>query len=97
MQIHTGRVERIVERDGWINVLDPGFNLHVRADATASAWVVRKPQAGGMVSALELYDANQQNFAILYGARPAGMREPAGWRAILETIPRMTAVTEAAE
>lgn len=91
IQIHTGRVNRIVEMNGWINVLDPGFNLHVAPDATASAWVVRKPQADGAVTALELYDADGENFAILYGARQPGMPESAGWRAILETLPRSSA------
>jgi putative hemin transport protein len=98
VQIHSGRVSRIVARDGWINVLDPGFNLHVREAATASAWVVRKPQADGVVTALELYDANTDNFAILYGVRLPGTPEPSAWRAILETLPRVpTVATEAAE
>lgn len=98
VQIHTGPVARIVERAGWINVLDPTFNLHVRADATASAWVVRKPQADGTVTALELYDAAGRNFAILYGARPAGTPEDPAWQGILETLPRVPRGTvEAAE
>lgn len=89
VQIHTGPVERIAERGGWVNVLDPTFNLHVRGDATASAWVVRKPQADGTVTALELYDAAGRNFAILYGARPAGTPEDPAWQGILETLPRV--------
>lgn len=97
VQIHTGPVSRIVEMRGWINVLDPAFNLHVKADATASAWVVRKPQADGVVTALELYDAENRNFAILYGARLPGMPETDTWRGVLETLPRVPAVTEAAE
>jgi hypothetical protein len=41
----------------WLNVLDPGFNLHLREDLIASAWIVRKPTADGVVSSLELFDA----------------------------------------
>lgn len=95
VQIHTGAVHRIVARDGWVNVLDPGFNLHAREAATVSAWVVRKPQADGIVTALELYDADTQNFAILYGARKPGTPEPMEWRAILDALPRLPAAQAA--
>ncbi|SOD98193.1 hemin-degrading factor [Caenispirillum bisanense] len=89
VQIHSGPVKKIVEMRGWTNVLDPGFNLHVVTAATATAWVVRKPQADGVVTALELYDADGRNFAILYGVRPAGVPESDAWRAVLETLPRL--------
>src|SRR5699024_11145695 len=42
-QIHTGPVHKLVESNGWFNVLDPTFNLHMRADAVSEAWVVYKP------------------------------------------------------
>ncbi len=96
VQIHSGPVKKIVEMRGWTNVLDPGFNLHAVTAAAASAWVVRKPQADGTVTALELYDAAGQNYAILYGVRPAGLPESTAWRAILETLPRLPASDQTA-
>jgi hypothetical protein len=32
IQIHGGPVEKIVPMGPWINVMDPRFNLHLRAD-----------------------------------------------------------------
>ena len=46
----------------WLNVLDPTFNLHLREDRIAAAWVVRKPSVNGDIHSLELYDARAHNF-----------------------------------
>ncbi|MDN5937554.1 MAG: hypothetical protein L0H83_02715, partial [Salinisphaera sp.] len=43
VQIHGGTVERLLRRDGWFNVLDPRFNLHVREQAITECWAVFKP------------------------------------------------------
>lgn len=37
IQIHTGPVQRVEATGAWLNVLDPGFNLHLREDAVAAA------------------------------------------------------------
>lgn len=87
IQIHTGTVQRVVEKDGWVNVLDPRFNLHARSDLIASAWVVVKPIREGVVTALELYDAQNRNVAILVGERQPGTPERAEWRALLDSLP----------
>lgn len=95
VQIHSGPVERIVARDPWINIMDPGFTLHLREDAIASAWVVRKPQSTGTVTALELYDARGEVIAILYGVRPEQDAEREDWRALLAGLPRRGAAAVA--
>jgi putative hemin transport protein len=87
IQIHTGCVQRIQATGVWLNVLDPDFNLHVRADAVAAAWVVRKPTRDGIVTALELYDAAGQTIAILFGQRKPGQPEQAWWRTCLDALP----------
>jgi putative hemin transport protein len=83
IQIHTGPVERIKVTGPWLNVLDPGFNLHLREDHIASAWVVRKPTRDGIVTSLEVFDADGANFAMFFGERHAGEKERADWRAIV--------------
>jgi putative hemin transport protein len=93
LQIHTGAVERVVEIPGWINVLDPTFNLHVRSDAIAHAYVVRKPSRDGTVTALELYAADGTLIAQLFGKRKPGIPESPQWREMLEAATRVPAVT----
>lgn len=92
IQIHTGPVQRIVpmEREGvaWINVLDPSFNLHLRTDQIATAWVVRKPTADGDVTSLEAFDHQGELMAMFFGARKPGAAELPGWRALVAALPR---------
>ncbi|WJF92058.1 ChuX/HutX family heme-like substrate-binding protein [Paraburkholderia bonniea] len=83
IQIHSGPVKDIRVMGPWLNVLDPGFNLHLRADLIASAWVVRKPTSDGIVTSLELFDANGENIAMLFGARKPGTPELEGWRDLI--------------
>jgi len=86
IQIHTGAIRRVVRMGSWLNVLDPGFDLHVRDDAVASSWVVRKPTVDGLVTALELYDAAGAQIALVVGKRKPGKPEDAAWRAHVESL-----------
>lgn len=93
IQIHSGSVQQIkpmVSPGGadWINVLDPGFNLHLRRDLIASAWLVRKPTADGVVTSVELFDAAGDVVAMFFGVRKPGQPELQGWRALAEGLPR---------
>ncbi|MFG5410492.1 ChuX/HutX family heme-like substrate-binding protein [Piscinibacter sakaiensis] len=81
IQIHTGPVRRVQVSGPWLNVLDPGFNLHLREDLVASAWLVRKPTVDGLVTSLELFDAEGETLAMLFGERKPGRPELAAWRA----------------
>ncbi|MFM0738777.1 hemin-degrading factor [Paraburkholderia xenovorans] len=86
IQIHSGPVHSIRVMGPWLNVLDPGFNLHLRADLLASAWVVRKPTSDGIVTSLELFDAQGENIAMLFGARKPGTPELDGWRELIAEL-----------
>ncbi|MFG6449125.1 hemin-degrading factor [Roseateles sp. BYS180W] len=87
IQIHSGAVQRITVLGPWVNVLDPGFNLHLRADHIAQAWLVRKPTSDGVVSSLELFDSHGQVIAMFFGVRKPGEPERQDWRALLQSMP----------
>lgn len=95
IQIHTGPVKTLMERDGWYNVMDPRFTLHVQESEIASAFVVRKPMQGGIITTVELYTPTGENVAILCGQRDAGTPERAEWIALTESLPTLPA-TQAA-
>lgn len=90
IQIHTGPVQRVEPMDmrgmRWLNVLDPGFNLHLREDLIDSAWVVEKPGDHGTVTSLEVFDAAGQLMAMFFGARKPGQPELQGWRDLLAPL-----------
>ena len=90
IQIHTGPVQRVEPMDmrgmRWLNVLDPGFNLHLREDLIDSAWVVEKPGDHGTVTSLEVFDAAGELMAMFFGARKPGQPELQGWRDLLAPL-----------
>ena len=93
IQIHSGPVRSLKVMGPWFNVLDPTFNLHLREDRIASAWITRKPTDDGMVTALELFDARGETIAMLFGTRKPGMPEREDWR---EEVERLAALERAA-
>lgn len=86
IQIHAGPVHKVTREGGWINILDPDFNLHLRHDHIAAAWVVRKPTTDGQITSLELFDRNGKNIAMLFGERKPGKPELKEWRALIDTL-----------
>lgn len=86
IQIHSGPVHKVAVMGPWINVLDPGFSLHLREDHIANAWIVRKPTVDGLVSSLELFDAQGRTIAMLFGERKPGQAERCDWRALLDSL-----------
>lgn len=86
IQIYSGPVRRVVPMDGWLNVLDPAFNLHARADGAAEAWVVRKPTADGIVTAVEFYDQAGEQIALCSGKRKPGQAEMPAWRELTASL-----------
>lgn len=86
IQIHSGPVSNIKLMGPWVNVLDEGFNLHLRQDLIASAWIVRKPTEDGIVTSLELFDSQGENIAMLFGERKPGKPELESWRALINEL-----------
>ena len=84
IQIHTGPVYQLKATGPWFNVLDPGFNLHLREDRITQAYVVAKPTADGQVTSLELFDAAGEQIATLFGKRKPGEAEDPAWRALVD-------------
>lgn len=83
IQIHTGPVKKLVQMGPWYNVLDPAFNLHLNETLVGQVWLTKKPTADGLVTALELFDKNGQNVALVFGERKPGKPELESWRAVI--------------
>ena len=87
VQIHTGPVHNLRRSGPWINVLDEGFNLHLRDACLASSWVVRKPTEDGVVTSLELFDDRDELVVQFFGKRKPGTPELDAWRDLLDALP----------
>jgi len=84
IEIHTGTVHKIVEIPGWINVMDPDFNLHLKTDDIRQCWVVEKPSEDGTVTSVEVFDANNEMIVQFFGKRKPGMPELDAWRTLVK-------------
>ena len=86
IQIHTGEVKKVMEAGPWFNVLDPDFNLHVRENAIANSYIVKKPSVDGMITSLEVYDAAGEMIVQFFGKRKPGIPELAEWRTLVNDL-----------
>lgn len=90
IQIHGGLVEKIVPMGPWINVMDPRFNLHLRADKIAEVYRVWKPTRTGDVYSVEAFDARGELILQIFGYRKDTPAEP--WNALTDALPRLEEV-----
>lgn len=90
IQIHSGPVVRIepmeIKGAQWLNVLDPGFNLHMREDWISDVWVVEKPTSDGVVTSVEAFDRDGGLMAMFFGVRKPGTPELEDWRRLVRGL-----------
>jgi putative hemin transport protein len=87
IQIFSGTVKRIVRSGPWLNVMDPGHNLHLREDHVAASWVVHKPSRHGLVGSLELYNAAGETIVQVFRKRKdQESAEDEGWMSLLASL-----------
>jgi putative hemin transport protein len=88
IQIFSGLPRRVVRTGPWFNLMDPGFNLHLREDKVAEAWLVAKPTAAGLVRSLELLDERGETIALVFRKRDdrASAEDPT-WVELIGALP----------
>lgn len=84
IQIHGGPIEKIVPMGPWINVMDPRFNLHLRADKIAEVWHVTKPTQRGPAVSIEAFDSRGELILQIFGSRKDGRIED--WDALAAAL-----------
>ncbi|MGK6350783.1 hemin-degrading factor [Parapedobacter sp. DT-150] len=83
IQIHTGKVKKLLQTGPWFNVLDPDFNMHLREDGIESVWLVRKPTEDGIVTSLEAFDTDGNVIVQFFGKRKPRIPEREDWRQVV--------------
>ncbi|OLY47899.1 hemin-degrading factor [Bartonella apis] len=87
IQIFTGKIEKLKKIDGWFNILDEKFHLHLLTSGISRIWNVRKPTSDGYVSSLEVFDQNGEMIIQFFGKRSACEQEREDWRSLLSELP----------
>lgn len=88
IQIHQGKIQTVRVMDNWLNILDPDFNMHLREDHIATAWVVVKPTEDGDVTSIEMFDKDKEMIVQFFGLRKPGIPELAKWKELVDTLPK---------
>ncbi|UMA65948.1 hemin-degrading factor [Roseivivax marinus] len=96
IQIHSGPVETLKPMGPWQNILDPGFNLHLRADHVAEVWAVEKPTQRGPAVSVEAFDQDGALIFQVFGVGKEGRDSRPAWGRIVEGL-RGRADLEAAQ
>ncbi len=94
VQIHSGPVKNLNAYGDWYNVMDPKFNLHLNMQGVADTWIVKKPTSDGIVTSLELFDAEGNLIVYFFGARKPGIPELESWREVVRDLKEVPQQTE---
>ncbi|WP_306151316.1 hemin-degrading factor [Roseovarius sp. MMSF_3281] len=92
IQIHTGPVHTLRPMGPWQNVMDPGFNLHLRLDKVAEVWAVEKPTQRGPAVSVEAFDAEGGLIFQVFGVGKEGRDSRPEWGRIVEALPTLAEV-----
>lgn len=87
IQIHSGLVGKTVMMGPWLNIMDPRFNLHLRADRIAEVWHVVKPTATGPAVSIEAFDAEGELILQIFAYRKD--RSGDAWNAMVKALPHL--------
>jgi len=86
IQIHQGKVKNIKQLGDWLNVMDPGFNMHLNEEVIDKAFVVHKNTVDGLVTALELFDMKGEMVCQIFGLRKPGIPQKEAWKNLLDNL-----------
>ncbi len=90
IQIHSGPVETLRPMGPWQNVMDPGFNLHLRRDRIAEVWAVEKQTRDGPTTSVEAFDAEGRLICQVFGLRKDTGDHRAAFAGLVTDLPGVT-------
>ncbi|WP_293574913.1 ChuX/HutX family heme-like substrate-binding protein [Phaeobacter sp.] len=89
IQIHTGPIHTLTPMGPWQNIMDPGFNLHIRLDRIAEIWAVEKPTQRGPAVSVEAFDADGGLIFQMFGLGKEGRDSRDAWGQIVAQLPTL--------
>lgn len=90
IQIHNGPVQRLKRMGPWQNILDPGFDMHLRSDHIAEVWAVMKPTQRGPVLSVEVFDQDGTLICQTFPVSKEANDHRAVWKTIFEGLEPLT-------
>ena len=94
IQIHGGPIGTLKPMGPWLNVLDPGFNLHLRADHIAEVLAVSKSSRQGPALSVEAFDKDGMLILQIFATR---REDPAHFDVFAGIVDRLVDAAAAVE
>ncbi|MGR3621079.1 hemin-degrading factor [Pseudophaeobacter sp.] len=92
IQIHSGPIQTLRSMGPWQNILDPGFDLHLRLDHVTEVWAVKKPTQRGAAISVEAFDCEGRTILQVFGRRDENRDHRPEWGGLVESLPSLSAV-----
>lgn len=89
IQIHSGPVQTLRSMGPWQNILDPGFDLHLRLDHLREVWAISKPTKRGDAISVEAFDEAGQVILQIFGRRTEALDHRPTWAEIVASLPSL--------
>lgn len=86
IQIHSGPIHTLRPMGPWQNVMDPEFNLHLRADHVAEVWAVEKPTQRGSAVSVEVFDPEGQLILQCFAVGKEGRDHRPAWAKLVQGL-----------
>ncbi|MCS6896182.1 MAG: hemin-degrading factor [Bacteroidia bacterium] len=84
--IYSGTIKNVSLARGWLNVLDPDFNIHINPEGINRIYLVRKPTKEGDIYSLEVFGPAGEELLWIFGARKPGLPVPESWRSYVHGL-----------
>ncbi len=100
VQIQTGTVKTLKRMGDWFNILDKdhnNFTLHLKDQALAQVWCVKRPTVDGIVTCIEGFDDKGVSIFSVFGQRMEGNAELETWQKITAEMIEKFGIIQAEE
>lgn len=95
IQIHHGEIHKVKQVGPWFNILDDGYNLHLRTDHIAEVYAVTKTTRDGPTTSIEAFDAEGMIILQLFGSRRSKEGDFEAFQDMVKAMPTRDAQTGA--
>lgn len=91
IQIHHGVINTVKQVGPWFNILDPGYDLHLRTDHIAEVYAVTKSTRDGPTTSIEAFDAEGMIILQMFGSRRSKEGDFEAFQKMVEAMPTLNA------
>jgi putative hemin transport protein len=89
VQILTGKIPSPGRHDSMLELRRDDFLLQLRTSVIAEIWRIRRPTRDGIVTAVEMLDAQGETLITFFGQRAEGNPELAAWADLVSMLPQL--------